>query len=68
MNQTALKGDTAPTLVVDLASAGNGVGADLVFSNIRLCNEDAKNDCQQILTTWTIIAEILIFTLPYAGV
>ena len=49
MNQTALKGDAAPTLVVDLASAGNGVGADLVFSNIRLCNEDAKIDCQQIL-------------------
>ena len=35
MNQTRiLKGDTAPTLVVNLASAGNGVGADLVFIQI----------------------------------
>ena len=32
MNKTrALKGDTAPTLVVDLGAAGNGVGADLIF-------------------------------------
>ena len=54
VNHHALKGEPAPTLVVDLASAGNGYGADLVFSNIRLCNEDRKlwgNPCnyQQIM-------------------
>ena len=52
VNHSTLKGE--PTLVVDLASAGNGYGADLVFSNIRLCNEDRKlwgNPCnyQQIM-------------------
>ena len=44
VNKTALQGETAPMLEVDLVSAGNGVGASLVFSSdcAKFKYEDGK--------------------------